>query len=178
MVEALGFTKVRREIEPRWVSEYIKEFYAKNEVHLRCPLGSIPDELKELYGPAKAARVHRPWRPEVDALVVLPGAIMLIEAKIQKYMNGLSKLPVYKAALMRTPEFMPMLEGRHVLLQLLLPYPIPWIMELAGEMGVQVIDWVPDWVADIWEDRDKYWTPDYQMKRADRKRILKMLGFR
>ena len=67
MVVILGFTKVRREIEPRWVSWYIKENYPDAEIRLRCPLGPIPDALKELYGPAKAARVYRPSRPEVDA---------------------------------------------------------------------------------------------------------------
>ena len=173
----MGFTKIRREIEPRWVSQYIKEFYASSEAHLRCPLGPIPDELKELYGPAKAARVHRPWRPEVDALVVTKGAVVLIEAKIQKYMNGLSKLPVYRQLLPSTPEFQPVLPGRAVLMHLLLPFPIPWVVKAAEGMGVEVIDWAPDWVVDIWEERDKYWTPEYRIKREERKDLLRKLGF-
>ena len=174
----MGFTKVRREIEPRWVSQYIKEFYPHAEVHLRCPLGPIPEEYKKLYGPAKAARIYRPWRAEVDALVVTPGALILIEAKIQKYMNGLSKLPVYKALLPSTPEFKPMLETRGILMHLLLPYPIPWVVKAAERMGVEVIDWVPDWVAEVWEDRDKYWTSEYRLKREERKDLLERLGFR
>lgn len=172
----MGFTKVRREIEPRWVSEYVKEFYANAEAYMRCPLGPIPEELKKLYGPSKAAAVHRPWRPEVDALVVLPGAIVLIEAKVQKYMAGLSKLPVYKALVPSTPEFTPMLETRPIHMHLLLPYPIPWVVKAAKEMGVQVIDWAPDWVLDVWNERDKYWTPEYRIKREERKRLLKRLG--
>jgi hypothetical protein len=173
----LGFTKIRREIEPRWVSEYVKEFYPHAEVHLRCPLGPIPEELKALYGPAKAAAIHRPWRPEVDAVIVTPGAVILLEAKVQKYMNGLSKLPVYAACLGSTPELQPILVGRNVLLHLLLPYPIPWVVKAAEGMGVTVIDWVPDWVADVWNERDKYWTPEYRMKREERKQLLRKLGF-
>ncbi len=172
----MTFTKVRREIEPRWVSQYVKEFYPKAEAHLRCPLGPIPEEYAKLYGPAKAARVYRPWRPEVDALIVVKGAIVLIEAKIQKYMNGLSKLPVYKALLPSTPEFLPVSETRYVLMHLLLPYPIPWVKKAAESMGVEVIDWAPDWVLEIWEERDKYWTAEYRLKREDRKALLRKLG--
>lgn len=173
----LGFTKLRREIEPRWVSAYIKEFYPDEEVRLRCPLGPIPIELQKLYGPAKAARVYRPSRPEVDALIVLPGALLLIEAKIFKYMDGLSKLPVYKSLVPKTPELL-VFEGRPVLMHLLLPTLIPWVKAAAPDLGVEVYDWAPDWVIQIWEERDKYWTPEARMKRRERKELLARLGFR
>ena len=170
-------TKLRRSIEPRWVSWYIKNQYPDAEVRLRCPLGRIPVELKALHGPAKAARVYRPWRPEVDALVILPGALVLVEAKIQKYMDGLAKLPIYKALVPYTAE-LDVFSDRPVLLHLLLPVKIPWIMDIAGDVGVEVYAVAPDWVLQIWEERDKYWQPDARMKRADRKAILEKLGFR
>lgn len=173
----MGFTKLRREIEPRWVSWYIKTYYPDEEARLRCPLGPIPEELKKLYGPAKAARVYRPSRPEVDACVVLPGAILLIEAKIQKYMDGLSKLPVYAALVPKTPEMMPLLP-RPILKHLLIPVPIPWVVAAAPEMGVEVKTVAPDWVIQIWEERDLYWTPESRMRRMERKELLKKLGFR
>ena len=173
----LGFTKLRRSIEPRWVSAYVKEFYADAEVRLRCPLGPIPRELKELYGPAKAAKYYRPSRPEVDACVILPGAILLIEAKIFKYMDGLAKLPVYKALVPKTAE-LAVFEKRPVLMHLLIPAPIPWVKVAAAEFGVEVYTWAPDWVLDIWEERDKYWLPEARMLREARKELLKKLGFR
>ena len=173
----LGFTKLRREIEPRWVSWYIKEHYPDAEVRMRCPLGPIPRELKELYGPAKAAKVYRPSRPEVDALVVLPGAILLIEAKVFKYMDGLAKLPVYAALVPKTPELM-VFSGRPVLMHLLLPAKIPWVTAAAKDLGVEVYIKAPDWVIQIWEERDKYWTPESRMRREERKALLERLGFR
>jgi len=176
-VKGLGFTKVRREIEPRWVSWYIKKNYPHAEVRLRCPLGPIPDELKELYGPAKAARVYRPSRPEVDALVVRPDAMILIEAKIQKYMDGFSKLPVYAALIRVTPE-LSILLPRKIIMHLLLPREIPWITSIAAEFGVTVKTAAPDWVMEIWEERDKYWTPSAKRRREDRKRMLEALGFK
>ena len=91
----MGHTKSRREIEPRWVSEYVATHYARHKVRLRVPLGPVPEYLKKAHGTPKAIRIYRPWRPEVDCLVIMPGALVLIEAKIFKYMDGLSKLPVY-----------------------------------------------------------------------------------
>ena len=143
---------------------------------MRCPLGPIPPELKELYGPAKAAKVYRPSRPEVDALVVLPGAILLIEAKIFKYMDGLAKLPVYAALVPKTPELM-VFSGRPVIMHLLLPAPIPWVKAAAPDLGVEVYTWAPEWVLRIWEERDRYWTPEAKLRREARKALLRRLGF-
>lgn len=173
----LGFTKLRREIEPRWVSWYIKEYYPDAEVRLRCPLGPVPLELQELYGPAKAAKVYRPSRPEIDALVILPGALVLIEAKIFKYMDGLAKLPVYKALVPKSAE-LKVFSNLPVLMHLLIPKAIPWVVAAAPDMGVEVKTVAPDWLLEIWEERDKYWQPEARMKRAERKALLGKLGFR
>jgi len=107
---------------------------------------------------------------------VMPGALVLIEAKVFKYMDGLSKLPIYKALIKRTPELK---EHRHkpVRMVLLVPRILPWIKAAADEVGVEVRDWVPDWVMKIWEERDKYWTPEATLRRERRKRILRLLGF-
>lgn len=158
------------------MSSYIKEFYPDGEVRLRCPLGPIPVELKQLYGPAKAAKVYRPSRPEVDACVILPKTILLIEAKIFKYMDGLAKLPVYAALVPETEELM-VFSDRPVIMRLLLPTAIPWVVAAAPKLGVEVKTWAPEWVMTIWEDRDKYWTPEARLKRAERKALLKRLGF-
>ncbi len=176
MVKSLGFTKVRREIEPKWVSWYIKEHYPDGEVRLRCPLGPIPDELKALHGPAKAARVYRPSRPEVDALVVLDNELLLIEAKIFKYMDGLAKLPVYASLVPETDE-LDVFRGRPVIMHLLIPVPIPWVVAAAPRLNVEVKVEAPDWLIQIWEERDSYWTPSAKRQREDRKALLKRLGF-
>lgn len=170
-------TKLRRSIEPRWVSAYIKEHYPDGEIRLRCPLGPIPDELKQMYGPAKAARVYRPSRPEVDALVILPDVLLLVEAKIFKYMDGLSKLPIYASLVPETSELM-VFKDRPVIMHLLLPKAIPWVVAAAPKHGVEVKTWAPDWVLQIWEERDLYWQPAAKMRREERKALLEKLGFR
>ena len=172
----MGFSKLRKSIEPRWVSWYLKEYYPEAEVRIRCPLGPIPIELTELYGPAKAAKVYRPSRPEVDALVVLPGALLLIEAKMMKYMDGLSKLPVYAALVPQTPE-LTVFRNKPILMHLLLPVEIPWVIAAAPAMGVEVKIAAPDWVVQEWGNRDRHWTPEARIKRVERKRLLTRLGF-
>lgn len=172
----MSITKLRRNIEPRWVSWYIKEHYPDGEVRLRCPLGDVPDELKQLHGPAKALKVYRAWRPEVDALVILPDALLIIEAKIFKYMDGLSKLPIYKSLIRKTPE-LEVFKDKPIIMHLLIPKAIPWIIAAAPDLDVEVKVDAPDWVLKIWGERDKYWQPAARMERENRKALLKKLGW-
>jgi len=83
-------TKLRREIEPRWVSEYVAKHYPNFPARYRVPLGPIPAEITKVYGEEKGIKIARPWRPEVDALVLAQKKIILIEAKIFKVMDGLA----------------------------------------------------------------------------------------
>jgi len=170
------YTRVRRDIEPRWVSEYVVAKFPRAPVKFRCPLGPIPRELTEIYGKEKAIRVYRPYRPEVDALVMARDRLVLIEAKIFKYMDGLSKLPVYKALIPDAPELRPWV-GWRVDMQLLVPRRLDWVVAAGKRMGVEILDWAPDWVLKIWEERDKYWTREAVAKREARKAVLRRLGY-
>ena len=169
-------TKTRRELEPRWVSWFCAKHYPKDIVKLRCPLGPIPEELRKLYGNAKALKVYRPSRPEVDACVIMPGGIRLIEAKVQKFMDGLSKLPVYKSLVPVTPELQPW-KDLHVDMLLLIPRQVSWVKTAAARLDVKVLTEAPDFILKYWEERDKYWTKPYVEKRLARKKKLEELGY-
>ena len=169
-------THLRREIEPRWVSEYVAATYPDLPHAYRVPLGPIPKALEEAWGPTKARRVYRPSRPEVDALVYPKGRLIMVEAKIFKVMDGLSKLPIYRSLVPTTPELAEYWT-KPVTMQLLCVKPVPWVLEAATQAGVDVVAWSPDWVVAIWEERDKYWTPEAQQKREERKQVLRRLGY-
>jgi len=169
-------TKIRRDIEPRWVSEYILAHYPDAESRPRCPLGPIPKEMEELYGPEKARRAYRPSRPEADALVILKDKLILIEGKIQKLSEGLSKLPMYKSLIPETPELQAY-KTLPVEMHLLVVRPIPWVLVAAEKSGVKVVQWAPPWIIPIWEERDKYWLPDAVAQREERKQKMRELGF-
>jgi len=171
----MTFSKPRRELEPRWVSEYMATTYPRAEVRLRVPLGGIPKETATNYGLLKGLRVYRPWRPEVDAAARWSNKTILVEAKIFKYMDGLSKLPVYKGLVATTPELKAW--PSDIVMELLIPARIPWVVEAAESQGVKVVDhFVPEYIRQVWEERDKYWTKDQVQAREDRKRKLQELG--
>jgi len=172
----LSFTQERRTLEPRWVSMYVAEHYPAAEIRLSCPLGGIPKETLKDYGFLKGLRVYRPWRPEVDALVILQNMLILVEAKVFKYMDGLSKLPVYKGLVAKTPELQHVAH-RPIYMKLLIPHKIPWVIEAAEDMGVAVDVWVPDFIEKVWEERDKYWTKDALAQREARRSKLRELGY-
>jgi len=169
-------TKVRREIEPRWVSEYVTSNYPAAEIRLRVPLGPFVAGLAEQMGADKARRVSRPWRPEVDAVVVLKDRLILIEGKIFKTMDGLSKLPVYRDLVSTTPE-LEQFKEREIEMQLLIVRPLSWVLTAAEKAGVKVVEWAPPWIVTIWEERDKYWAPEAVAAREERKKVLRKLGY-
>lgn len=169
-------TRVRRELEPKWVSWYVSLAYPQEIVKLRCPLGPIPKELKKLLGKAKAIKTYRPWRPEVDAVIITKTNIVLIEAKIQKFMDGLSKLPVYESLVSTTPELQHYIDKPTKMI-LLMPARVEWVITASKKNNVQVVIESPEFIQKAYEDRDKYWTKPHMKKREQRKATLKRLGY-
>jgi hypothetical protein len=169
-------TKVRREVEPRWVSEYVMATYPRFEHRLRVPLGPAVAGISEQLGQEKALRVSRPWRPEVDAIVITADRLIMIEGKIFKTMDGLSKLPVYRDLVASTPELQAQ-KDLPVEMHLLVVRPLEWVLAAAEKAGVKVVEWAPPWIIQVWEDRDKYWAPDAVAKREERKKVLEKLGY-
>lgn len=171
----MAFTQPRRELEPKWVSEFMAWAYPKNEVRMRVPLGGIPAETSAQYGLMKGLRVYRPWRPEADAAARLPEKTVLVEAKIFKYMDGLSKLPIYASLLPTTPELLSW--PKTVEMILLIPAKIEWVREAAKNLNVKVVsDYVPDYIKAAWDSRDKYWTREATQLREERKRKMQEAG--
>jgi len=169
-------THLRRDLEPRWVSYYCAKHYPRDIVKLRCPLGPIPEDLKKAVGEARGIKMYRPWRPEVDGLVILPGAIRLVEAKIFKYMDGLSKLPVYAGLVPTTPELKSW-KDLPVQMVLLIPAKIDWVFTAASQQNIAVDTDAPDFIRQAWEERDRYWTKPYVEKREKRKEFMRRQGF-
>jgi len=172
----MTYTRVRRELEPQWVSWFCAKRWPKAIIKFRCPLGPIPEEVKKAHGETAALKIYRPWRPEVDALIIEPGAVTLVEAKIQKFMDGLSKLPIYKSLIPTTPELK---EWKHlpVLMVLLIPEKVDWVLAAAQQQDVQVITEAPQFILDVWKERDKYWTKEAVEERERRKQKLQELGY-
>ncbi|MEM3979987.1 MAG: hypothetical protein QXF79_01860, partial [Ignisphaera sp.] len=162
--------KIRKERETRLISEWVQQNYKDALlIRFRCPLGPIPEKLVQEVGFSKAIGYARPYRPEVDALIIYGQEIILAEAKIFKVMDGLSKLPIYGALVPQTPELKQYLP-RKIVLKLITPKKIPWLENICNELGVEVIVYQPDWVKEYLQELEKYWTKDVVEERLRRKK--------
>jgi hypothetical protein len=126
-------------------------------------------------GPRKALKMARGVRPEVDALVVQDHKLILVEAKIQRWVDGIAKLPVYKSLIPTTPE-LEQYRGYEVEMRLCFPwYSEP--IELAAKNAGVVLDvyhkpWIDDYLAEL----GKYWSNEYQAARAEKKRLREIFN--
>ena len=93
-----------RQVETRMISEYLKENYSEFSYILNVPLGAVPEDIMRKEGYQRALGLSRPFRPMADAVVILPNYLLLVEAKVWNVVNGLAKLPLYKALVPVTPE--------------------------------------------------------------------------
>ena len=109
-------------------------------------------------------------------MVIQATKLLLIEAKIFKTMDGLAKLPVYAGLIKTTPELKDH-AAKPVEMQPLVVRALPWVTQAAANTGVKVIEWAPQWIQTIWEERDQYWAPENVAKRDQRKAKLQELGF-
>jgi len=159
-----------RQVETRMVSEYLLANYSKFPYTMNVPLGVLPQDLLEMKGVLAASRIYRPFRPVVDAVVILPRYLLLVEAKVWNVINGLSKLPLYKSLIPLTIElkqYMP----REVLMQLVVGWSNTNLEVMARDAGVEVKIFCPDWLKEVVDGMHKYWTQDY---RADREKKIQM----
>ena len=157
------------------IRAYITDRFPGRRVIYGCPLGPVPEVLVAAWGLRKALRVGRGVRPEVDALVFDDSNLVLIEAKILKWLDGISKLPVYKGLVDTTPELQEYKAWprRMVLCT-------PWVnesIEASGvSAGVEVDQFATPEVDAYFTELGKYWTKEYRESRAAKKRAREILG--
>lgn len=164
-----------RQVETRMVSEYMLQEYGKYTHMTKVPLGKVPDELMSEMGYKRAVGVTRPFRPEVDAVAILPGALILIEAKVWNVLNGLGKLPMYKSLVPFTPE---LVQWHHlpVIMELVVGWSNDNLELMARDAGVRVRVYCPEWLSEVVESQHKYWTPEYRAQREEKIKLREMYG--
>ena len=164
-----------RQVETRLVSEYLKANYPEFPVIMKQPLGVVSEELMKKEGYKRALGLTRPFRPEVDAVVVLPHNLLIIEAKVWSIVNGLAKLPLYKSLVPVTPElkqYMP----RGVIMQLVVGWTNPNLEIMARGLDVEVKLYCPDWLQEVVAGMHNYWTREYQEERQKKIAMREYFG--
>jgi len=161
--------------ERRLISEWALARYPRDRRILGCPIGEVRTELVSRVGQARAVRLSRPWRLEVDAVIPTADRLVVAEAKIFRPRDGIGDLLVYRAQVWKTPELQ---QYRDLDLDLVLvsPWESDFILELCRDGGIRLEVYGPPWVADYIEEHHKYWTPEYQAARAEKRRLREVLG--
>ena len=171
-----GFTKKRANPEARYVSEYCLLKYPDDTIKLRVPLGTAPESIIKEMGLARTLRQFRPYRPEADALVIRSDSLVLIEGKIIKVLDGLSKLIVYRDLLKYTPELEPF-KDFPITAILVTPKPPLWFLKVATDFDIAYDIYAPDWLTEYYNKQDTYFTKAERLERFKRSQALDKLGF-
>jgi len=168
--------RLYRILEPRWVLDYAAKHYPDRPVRPNCPLGPVPQALIDDLGLQKAILTYRPYRPEVDLLVVGDKELILIEAKLGDVYGALGKLVIYRELVPLTPEL------RHYR-----DWPVKAVFlcvkahdpakAAAKLLGIELEEWAPTYILEAWHQRNLYWTKPAHELRERRKEVLKRLGF-
>ena len=164
-----------KERETRLVAEYLAEKVFPHWYRQRQPLGPPLPGTREELGLDKALRVSRPWRPEVDAVAVEDGRLVLIEGKVFKYVDGMAKLPLYKSLVATTPELANHRE-KPVVMRLLMPWRSETVDLMVQAAGIELEVFSPPWIRDYVEDYQQYWTKEYREAREERQRLRAAFG--
>lgn len=152
--------------ESRLISEYLALKFPGMRVALSHPLGPEITTGSNGLSARQRLQVSRPWRPEVDAIVWFPTSILLIEAKITEYLRGLGKLPLYKALVPVTPELAAW-RDLDVRIRLVVPRSRPWLQPMIDAVGAEVDLFEPEWMREVYDYRDQYWTAEYRRRRQE-----------
>jgi len=157
------------------LAEYLKINYSKFPTIQKQPLGAIDEEIAKKEGMARAIGLMRPFRPEIDGIVILPGALLLVEAKVWNVVNGLAKLPLYASLVPYTPE-LKQHRHLHIIMELVVGWTYDNLEIMARDAGVRVRVYCPPWLEKVKDEMHNYWTSDYRRAREDKLKMREHFG--
>ena len=158
------------------LAEYIRLKLPNSIVRQNCPLGIVPESLIIEYGRTMALRVARKMRPEVDALVIEPKRLILIEAKVVRWVDGVSKLALYRALIPDTPE-LEVYKDREIVLRMVTPFTQENMLSVAARMGVEIVEFTTPAISEYLRTvLPRYGTSEYKQQRAAILRQREILG--
>lgn len=133
--------------ERRLVSEWTRLTWPHAHVKENVRLGALNPALQDTTISETELRALGVFRRWVDALVIEPGAVHLVEGKIRNVPGALEQLALYKHLLPLTPELQ---DVRHLPItsHLVWVIPDPVVELMARDQGVLVHVYHPAWVDD------------------------------
>jgi len=134
--------------ELRMIGEWLAQTFPDAEWRTNVRLGELqPRDLQGRYTYDELAGLGV-WRRWVDAIVILPDRLLLVEAVLRAHPGKLSVLDLYESLVPHTPE-LAAYHDRRVQKILLYAVPDPAVDALAGRHQILAIQYVPTFV-DAW----------------------------
>jgi hypothetical protein len=156
------------QVEKRLTVEWMKDNFPEGGYWLNFPLGSITPGL-ELTGASYSARRR------ADALAVTKVDLQVIEMKIWKPLDGIDKLPVYKALVPVTPELRAY-RSLPIRMILVTPRATAQVMDSAKVMDIEVATVSGGWIDEVVNHIEWLWSAEGRTSMAERARQRKWLG--
>lgn len=131
--------------ERRLLSEYLARNYPNARAILNQRLGAYPLHVAAPLPPNVPPSALSSFRRYVDALVIEPERLTMIEAKIIQAPGAAESLELYSRLLPSTPELAPYL---HLPLKKLVVAAVtdPVLSAMAAERGIETVTFTPAWV--------------------------------
>ncbi len=161
--------------ETRLLWEFLQATYPGETWSTNVELGTLPEDDIMMRGVRGAAARLRPFRRRVDAVHWTSDRYDLIEAKIRDPLPGLGGLLIYEALAKVTPGLIGY-TGQPIHKILVVPFALQWIRDVADELGVEVVEFWREWIADYYRAWQNYFTREYRIARDERKEKLRLMG--
>lgn len=131
--------------ETRLLGEWLAKRWGHRTTRQRVRVGSIPPQLELPHLSPDDLRMVGVWRRWVDAIVIDPPRVHIIEAGIIAAPGDVSQLELYIRLFPQTPELR---EYAHLELcgRLLWAVPDPVVADMARERGLAVEVFSPPWI--------------------------------
>lgn len=158
------------------LAKYLEHKYPHHRRQTNVPLGLPHPTLVAEFGMQLALRMGIKMRPNIDCLVWDNGTLVLIEAKVIRWVDGLSKLPFYNAMIPDTPELEQYQDWPRRMV-LVVPFTQENMLSVAKRLGVEVEYFsTPEIDHYVQVTLPYYQTADYKRRQAELKATQRALG--
>lgn len=130
--------------DTRYVSEYLAFAFPQAPKMFNVRLGPAPLEIREKYPQLDVERWARVWGKIADAIVVTPGALVVVEGELRRPIVAIGELVVYRELIPQTVSLarwwqMPI---RTILLT---PIPDPALEPVLRKLQIESVYYSPPW---------------------------------
>jgi hypothetical protein len=131
--------------EMRLGSEYVQKRFPGKEVIYRARLGKISEELlKKATGSPKSMSLVSSLR-YVDAIVIDPPRVWLIEFKVDAELGAIAQLEYYKILFLETPDY-EKYKSWEIKLLIVTTREITDMVRYAAMKGIEYDVYLPEWI--------------------------------